>query len=84
MYAPTANGAAEARPERTTAKITTDGSVHRLVGEIAVDDSWVGRRPGVLISHDAAEAVRLAAQTGGTAVLCNPMGLAGTRTHARS
>jgi uncharacterized protein (DUF1015 family) len=30
----------------------------------------------VLISHDAEEAVRLAAQTGGTAVLCNPMGLA--------
>jgi len=30
----------------------------------------------VLISHNAEEAVRLAAQTGGTAVLCNPMGLA--------
>jgi uncharacterized protein (DUF1015 family) len=30
----------------------------------------------VLISHDAAEAVRMAAQTGGTAVLCNPVGLA--------
>lgn len=30
----------------------------------------------VLICHDAGEAVRLAAQTGGTAVLCNPMGLA--------
>jgi uncharacterized protein (DUF1015 family) len=30
----------------------------------------------VLISHDAEEAVRLAVQTGGTAVLCNPMGLA--------
>jgi uncharacterized protein (DUF1015 family) len=30
----------------------------------------------VLISHDADEAVRLAVQTGGTAVLCNPMRLA--------
>jgi uncharacterized protein (DUF1015 family) len=30
----------------------------------------------VLVSHDAAEAVRLAEQTGGTAVLCNPMSLA--------
>jgi uncharacterized protein (DUF1015 family) len=30
----------------------------------------------VLISHDADEAVRLAVETGGTAVLCNPMGLA--------
>ena len=30
----------------------------------------------VLISHDAAEAVRPAAETGGTAVLCNPMALA--------
>ncbi len=30
----------------------------------------------VLISHDAAEAAQLAAETGGTAVLCNPMPLA--------
>ena len=30
----------------------------------------------VLISHDADEAVRLAVETGGTAVLCNPMELA--------
>ena len=30
----------------------------------------------VLISHDAAEAVRMAADSGGTAVLCNPMPLA--------
>jgi uncharacterized protein (DUF1015 family) len=30
----------------------------------------------VLISHDAEEAVRLAVETGGTAVLCNPMELA--------
>ena len=30
----------------------------------------------VLISHDAEEAVRLAVETGGTAVLCNPMALA--------
>jgi uncharacterized protein (DUF1015 family) len=30
----------------------------------------------VLISHDAEEAVRLAVETGGTAVLCNPMRLA--------
>ncbi len=30
----------------------------------------------VLISHDAAEAARLAVETGGTAVLCNPMELA--------
>lgn len=30
----------------------------------------------VLIAHDAAEAVRLAERTGGTAVLCNPMELA--------
>jgi uncharacterized protein (DUF1015 family) len=30
----------------------------------------------VLISHDADEAVRLAVETGGTAVLCNPMDLA--------
>jgi uncharacterized protein (DUF1015 family) len=30
----------------------------------------------VLISHDAEEAVRLAIETGGTAVLCNPMRLA--------
>jgi uncharacterized protein (DUF1015 family) len=29
----------------------------------------------VLISHDAAEAVQLAVETGGTAVLCNPMDL---------
>ena len=29
----------------------------------------------VLISHDAEDAVRLASRTGGTAVLCNPMGL---------
>ncbi|HEY6491915.1 MAG TPA: DUF1015 domain-containing protein [Trebonia sp.] len=29
----------------------------------------------VLISHDAAEAVRMAAQSGGTAVICNPMPL---------
>jgi uncharacterized protein (DUF1015 family) len=27
----------------------------------------------VQVSHDAAEAVRLAVSTGGTAVLCNPM-----------
>ena len=30
----------------------------------------------VLISHDAAEAARTAADTGGTAVICNPMPLA--------
>jgi uncharacterized protein (DUF1015 family) len=30
----------------------------------------------VLISHDAAEAARTAAETGGTAVICNPMPLA--------
>jgi uncharacterized protein (DUF1015 family) len=30
----------------------------------------------VLISHDAAEAVRMAADAGGTAVICNPMPLA--------
>jgi uncharacterized protein (DUF1015 family) len=30
----------------------------------------------VLISHDAAEAVRMAADSGGTAVICNPMPLA--------
>jgi uncharacterized protein (DUF1015 family) len=30
----------------------------------------------VLISHDAAEAVRMAAASGGTAVICNPMPLA--------
>jgi uncharacterized protein (DUF1015 family) len=30
----------------------------------------------VLIAHDAEEAVRLAVETGGTAVLCNPMRLA--------
>jgi hypothetical protein len=30
----------------------------------------------VLISHDAAEAIRMAAATGGTAVICNPMPLA--------
>ena len=30
----------------------------------------------VLISHDAAEAVRMAADAGGTAVICNPMSLA--------
>ena len=30
----------------------------------------------VLISHDAAEAARIAADTGGTAVICNPMPLA--------
>jgi uncharacterized protein (DUF1015 family) len=30
----------------------------------------------VLISHDAAEAIRMAASTGGTAVICNPMPLA--------
>jgi len=30
----------------------------------------------VLISHDAAEAVRMAANSGGTAVICNPMPLA--------
>ena len=30
----------------------------------------------VLISHDAAEAVQLAAGSGGTAVICNPMPLA--------
>jgi uncharacterized protein (DUF1015 family) len=29
----------------------------------------------VVVSHDAAEAVRLAVETGGTAVLCNPMEL---------
>jgi uncharacterized protein (DUF1015 family) len=30
----------------------------------------------VLISHDPAEAVRMAADSGGTAVICNPMPLA--------
>ena len=30
----------------------------------------------VLFSHDAAEAVRMAADSGGTAVICNPMPLA--------
>ena len=30
----------------------------------------------VLISHDVAEAVRMAADSGGTAVICNPMPLA--------
>jgi uncharacterized protein (DUF1015 family) len=30
----------------------------------------------VLVSHDAAEAVRMAADSGGTAVICNPMPLA--------
>ena len=30
----------------------------------------------VLISHDAQEAIRMAASSGGTAVICNPMPLA--------
>jgi uncharacterized protein (DUF1015 family) len=30
----------------------------------------------VLISHDAGEAIRMAAGSGGTAVICNPMPLA--------
>ncbi len=33
----------------------------------------------VLISHDAAEAGRMAAASGGTAVICNPMPLAAVR-----
>jgi hypothetical protein len=33
----------------------------------------------VLISHDAAEAVRMAVEAGGTAVICNPMPLAAVK-----
>ncbi len=37
----------------------------------------------VLVAHDAAEAVRMAADAGGTAVLCNPMPLAAVMDIAR-
>jgi uncharacterized protein (DUF1015 family) len=67
---------AAAMPPQTSARWRTlDASVMQ---ELLLAQLWSIKDNvrDVLISHDAAEAVRTAADAGGTAVLCNPMPLA--------
>ena len=49
-----------------------------IMQELLLAQLWLikDNERDVLISHDAAEAVRMAADSGGTAVICNPMPLA--------
>jgi uncharacterized protein (DUF1015 family) len=73
---PDAGQLAEAMPTGTSPRWQAlDASVMQ---ELLLARLWLikDNERDVLISHDAAEAVRLAVETGGTAVLCNPMELA--------
>jgi uncharacterized protein (DUF1015 family) len=62
-------------PEASPRWRTLDASVMQ---ELLIAELWSikDNERDVLISHDAAEAVRMAAGSGGTAVVCNPMPLA--------
>ena len=73
---PDADALAEAMPSAASSRWQAlDASVMQ---ELLLARLWLikDNERDVLISHDAAEAVRLAVETGGTAVLCNPMELA--------
>ena len=73
---PDANALAEAMPSTASSRWQAlDASVMQ---ELLLARLWLikDNERDVLISHDADEAVRLAVETGGTAVLCNPMELA--------
>ena len=73
---PDADELAEAMPSGASSRWQAlDASVMQ---ELLLARLWLikDNERDVLISHDAAEAVRLAVETGGTAVLCNPMELA--------
>jgi uncharacterized protein (DUF1015 family) len=73
----------EPEPEELAAAMPTEASPRwraldaSVMQELLLARLWSikDNERDVLIFHDAGEAVRLAAQTGGTAVLCNPMGL---------
>ena len=73
---PDADQLAEAMPAGASSRWQAlDASVMQ---ELLLARLWLikDNERDVLISHDAAEAARLAVETGGTAVLCNPMELA--------
>ena len=73
---PDADELAEAMPSGASSRWQAlDASVMQ---ELLLARLWLikDNERDVLISHDADEAVRLAVETGGTAVLCNPMELA--------
>jgi uncharacterized protein (DUF1015 family) len=73
---PDADALAEAMPSAASSRWQAlDASVMQ---ELLLARLWLikDNERDVLISHDADEAVRLAVETGGTAVLCNPMELA--------
>jgi uncharacterized protein (DUF1015 family) len=73
---PDAGALAEAMPSAASSRWQAlDASVMQ---ELLLARLWLikDNERDVLISHDADEAVRLAVETGGTAVLCNPMELA--------
>jgi uncharacterized protein (DUF1015 family) len=73
---PDADQLAEAMPAGASSRWQAlDASVMQ---ELLLARLWLikDNERDVLISHDADEAVRLAVETGGTAVLCNPMELA--------
>jgi uncharacterized protein (DUF1015 family) len=73
---PDAGALAEAMPSDASSRWQAlDASVMQ---ELLLARLWLikDNERDVLISHDADEAVRLAVETGGTAVLCNPMELA--------
>jgi uncharacterized protein (DUF1015 family) len=73
---PDAAALAEAMPSAASSRWQAlDASVMQ---ELLLARLWLikDNERDVLISHDADEAVRLAVETGGTAVLCNPMELA--------
>ena len=72
---PDADALAEAMPSAASSRWQAlDASVMQ---ELLLARLWLikDNERDVLISHDADEAVRLAVETGGTAVLCNPMEL---------
>jgi len=72
---PDADALAEAMPSAASSRWQAlDASVMQ---ELLLARLWLikDNERDVLISHDADEAVRLAVETGGTAVLCNPMQL---------
>jgi uncharacterized protein (DUF1015 family) len=72
---PDADELAEAMPSGASSRWQAlDASVMQ---ELLLARLWLikDNERDVLISHDADEAVRLAVETGGTAVLCNPMQL---------
>ena len=73
---PDADALAQAMPSAASSRWQAlDASVMQ---ELLLARLWLikDNERDVLISHDADEAVRLAVETGGTAVLCNPMELA--------